>query len=89
VSNIQGTVSYVDTQAQRIDLNAAYSNGLRNTQNNSYSIYYDSRTQVLYQNRSYVPTDLERGDQVDVRVYNNNNGQLLADTITVTRNVRQ
>jgi len=89
VSDIQGTVSYVDTQAQRIDLNAAYGSGLRNTQNNNYSIYYDSRTQVLYQNRSYVPTDLERGDQVDVRVYNNGNGQLLADTITVTRNVRQ
>jgi hypothetical protein len=89
VSQIQGTVSYVDPTAQRIDLNAAYGNGLRTTQNNSTSIYYDSRTRVMYQNRSYVPTDLERGDQIDVHVYNNNNGQLLADTITVTRNVRQ
>ena len=89
VSDIQGTVSNVDTQAQRIDINVTYSNGLRNTQNNNYSVYYDSRTRVMYQNKSYVPTDLERGDQIDVHVYNNNNGQLLADTITVTRNVRQ
>ena len=89
VSDIQGTVSYVDTQAQRIDINVTYSNGLRNTQNNNSSVYYDSRTRVMYQNKSYVPTDLERGDQIDVHVYNNNNGQLLADTITVTRNVRQ
>jgi Domain of unknown function (DUF5666) len=89
VSNIQGTVNNVDSQAQRIDINVTYSNGLRNSQNNNYSIYYDSRTRVLYQNRAYVPTDLERGDQIDVRVYNNGNGQSLADTITVTRNVRQ
>jgi Domain of unknown function (DUF5666) len=89
VSNIQGTVNNVDTQAQRIDINVTYSNGLRNTQNNNYSVYYDSRTRVLYQNRAYAPTDLERGDQIDVRVYNNGNGQSLADTITVTRNVRQ
>jgi L-rhamnose mutarotase len=89
LSQVQGTVSYVDPTAQRIDINATYTNGLRNTQNNNYSIYYDSRTQVLYQNRSYLPTDLERGDQVDARVYNNGNGQYLADTITVTRNVRQ
>jgi len=89
VSNIQGTVTNVDTQAQRIDINVSYSNGLRSTQNNNYSIYYDSRTRVLYQNRAYVPNDLERGDQIDVRVYNNGNGQTLADTITVTRNVRQ
>lgn len=88
-SSIQGTVNNVDTQAQRIDVTANYSNGLRNTQNNNYSIYYDSRTRVLYQNRSYAPTDLERGDQIDVRVNDNGNGRLLADTITVTRNVRQ
>jgi uncharacterized protein DUF5666 len=89
VSNVQGTVTNVDTQAQRIDLNVSYGNGLRNSQNNNNSIYYDSRTRVLYQNRAYVPTDLERGDQIDVRVYDNGNGRLLADTISVTRNVRQ
>src|SRR6266550_2677912 len=38
LSQIQGTVSYVDPTAQRIDINATYSNGLRNTQgSNNYS----------------------------------------------------
>jgi transcriptional accessory protein Tex/SPT6 len=89
-SDIRGTVTLVDTQAQRIDLNVNYSNGngLRNSQSSS-SIYYDSNTRVLYQNKSYAPTDLERGDQIDVLAYNNGNGRYLADTVTVTRNVRQ
>jgi hypothetical protein len=87
-SDIRGTVTLVDTQAQRIDLsNASYGNGLRNSQNAS-SIYYDSNTRVLYQNKNYSPTDLERGDQIDVLAYNTN-GRYLADTVTVTRNVRQ
>lgn len=87
-SDIRGTVNFVDTQAQRIDLSVNYMNGLRSSQSSS-SIYYDSSTRVLYQNRSYAPTDLERGDQVDVLAYNNGNGRYLADTVTVTRNVRQ
>ena len=87
-SDIRGTVTLVDTQAQRIDLsNATYGNGLRNSQGAS-SIYYDSNTRVLYQNKNYSPNDLERGDQVDVLAYNTN-GRYLADTVTVTRNVRQ
>ena len=87
-TDIRGTVNLVDTQAQRIDLSVNYMNGLRSSQNAS-SIYYDSNTRVLYQNKSYAPTDLERGDQVDVLAYNNGNGRYLADTVTVTRNVRQ
>jgi predicted small secreted protein len=87
-SDIRGTVTLVDTQAQRIDLsNASYGTGLRNSQGSS-SIYYDSNTRVLYQNKNYSPTDLERGDQIDVLAYNTN-GRYLADTVTVTRNVRQ
>ena len=88
-SDIRGTVTYVDTQAQRIDLSVNYMNGLRNSQSSSSSFYYDSSTRVLYQNRNYAPTDLERGDQVEVLAYNNGNGRFLADTVTVTRNVRQ
>lgn len=86
---MQGTVNFVDTTAQRIDLSLSYINGLRNTQNSNYSIYYDARTRVMYQGRQYSPTDLERGDQVDISVLDNGNSRYLADTITVTRNVRQ
>lgn len=87
-SNVQGTVSRVDTQRQRIDMNVSYINGLRNSQS-SYSVYYDNRTRVLFQNQTHQPSDLEQGDQIEVSLYNGSNGQALADTITVTRNVRQ
>lgn len=88
--DIRGTVASVDTSNRRIDLNATYVNNLRNsTSNNTYSIYYDSNTRVLYQGRTYNPSDLERGDEVDVRLFNNGSGRSLADTITVVRNIRQ
>ncbi len=86
-SDVRGTVNYVDTQNQRIDLNVNYVNNLRNTQGSAQSIYYDNRTQVVYQGRNYNVTDLERGDEVSVRGYNSG-GRYVADTITVTRNVR-
>lgn len=91
-SDLRGTVSYVDTRAQRIDITSAYGTSLRNSQGNgsTYSIYYDSRTRVYYQNQTHSPADLERGDEIDVRLAGNNgNGQQIADTITVVRNVRQ
>ena len=90
-SDVSGTVNYVDTQSHVITLNNAYYNSnLRNSQgtSNNGTIYYDSRTQVLFNGRQFNVTDLERGDEVSIRGYNNG-GQWVADTITVTRNVRQ
>jgi hypothetical protein len=87
---VQGTVNYVDAQNQLIQLSTSYVNGLRNTQSSNYTLYYDSRTRVMYQgNSNYTPADLERGDQIDATTFNSGNGQVFADTITVTRNVRQ
>jgi hypothetical protein len=87
-SDVVATVNSVDVNAQRIDVNANYINGLRESQANQ-SIYYDANTRVVYQNNSnYKPADLERGDQITVRG-SNNNGRYLAETITVTKNVRQ
>lgn len=85
-SSVQGTVNYVDTNSQSINVNVSTVNNL-NTSANGQTIYYDSHTQVVYQGQTYRPADLERGDQVSVQGHNNN-GQYLADTITVTRNVR-
>jgi len=85
-STVQGTVNLVDTSNHRIDINANYVNGLRNTQTGQ-SIYYDNHTRVVYQGRDYSVTDLERGDEISV-TGSNNNGRYVADTITVTRNVR-
>lgn len=86
-TDITGTVNYVDTNSGLISIDASYINNLRNTQSN-YIVYFDNRTRVVYQNNSsYRPTDLERGDQVSIRGYSDGN-RFVADTITVTRNVR-
>jgi hypothetical protein len=85
---IGATVNSVDTSNQRIDVTVNYVNNLRNSQGNQ-SIYYDSRTRVVYNgNNGYNVSDLERGDQISVTGTTDNNGRFIADTITVTRNVR-
>lgn len=87
--DIRGSVSYIDTSAQRIDLTSAYVSGLNSgAGQGSYSVYFSSQTPVYYQGKTYSPTALERGDQIDVRAYNSG-GRYQADSITVTRNVRQ
>ena len=86
-SDIRGTVNSVDTGARRIDLDVSYINNLRDDRR-AQSIYWDSNTRVSYQGRDdYRPEDLERGDEIAVRG-SNNSGRYVADTITVTRNVR-
>lgn len=85
---IGATVNFVDTQNQRIDVTVNYVNNLRNSQGNQ-SIYYSNQTRVVYNGNSrYNVSDLERGDQISVTGYQDNNGRFVADTITVTRNVR-
>lgn len=85
-SDVRGTVSSVDTSAQRIILDVAYVNNLRNTQSGQ-SIYWDGNTRVEYNGQTYRPEDLERGDQISI-TGSNENGRYVADVITVTRNVR-
>jgi hypothetical protein len=85
-SDVVGTVNSVDTANQVINLDVNTVNNLRTTQNGQ-SIYYDNNTRVVYNNQSFNVTDLERGDQVSIRGANNG-GRYVAETITVTRNVR-
>ena len=87
-SSVNGTVTGVDTSAQRIDLNVSHVNNLRpNSSQSTGSVYYDNNTRVTYNGNSYNVTDLERGDEVSVSGANNN-GRYIATTINVTRNVR-
>ena len=86
-SDVRGEVTNVDTSARRIDLDVEYINNLRNTSNSQRgSIYYDDRTRVVFQGRDYRVTDLERGDEIEVRGHNDN-GRYVAETITVVRDV--
>lgn len=86
-SDVVGTVRNVDTANQRIDLDVQTVNNLRTTGPSNSSIYYTSNTRVQYGNQTYNVTDLERGDAISVRGVNDN-GRYVAETITVTRNVR-
>ena len=86
-SDVRGYVDRIDTGAQRIDLQVSHINNLRNTGGSQQgSIYYDNRTRVMYEGREYRVTDLERGDEISVRGYNNN-GRYYAETIEVLRDV--
>ncbi len=86
-SDIRGQVTGVNTSNQTISVDVGYVNNLRE-QNNGQTIYYTSNTKVVFNNREYAVKDLERGDEVSIRGANDN-GRYVAETITVTRNVRQ
>ena len=86
--DIRGTVDSVDTGSRSVYLTnvSGLSSMLSGAGgNNSTRVYYDDRTTVDYQGRSYRPENLERGDQISVRVDESNN-RLLADSMTVTYN---
>ncbi|HYH10168.1 MAG TPA: hypothetical protein VEK11_24180 [Thermoanaerobaculia bacterium] len=87
-SDVRGVVTYVNQSNQSIDLDVSYINNLRNTDSNSQrgTIYFDSRTRVVYGGREYNVNDLERGDEISVRGVNNN-GRYVAETIEVVRDV--
>jgi hypothetical protein len=86
-SDVRGTVSAIDTSARRIDLNVSYINNLRDNNNGQRgSIYYDNDTRVTYNGQSYGVTDLERGDEIEVKGVADN-GRYLAQQITVVRDV--
>lgn len=87
-SDVQGFVESIDTRNQSITLAVSHINNLRQTSgsNQRGTIFYDSRTRVMYQGREYRVEDLERGDEISVRGFNSN-GRYVAETIEVIRDV--
>jgi len=90
-NTIHGTVDYVDTASHSIVLydTSGYGTMLSGSgypaNGGNVRVYYDNRTGVSWQGRSYRPQDLERGDQVDVTVHQSGN-QLIAESANVTYN---
>jgi len=77
---VAGTVRYVDTQRQMIQLT---------TQNGQTgNIYFDNRTQVVYQQQNYSVTALEQGDEVQMQLQQDQQGNYYASYIMVTRSVQ-
>lgn len=83
---IRGTVESVDRNNQSVYLTnvSGYTSMLSNGGGGSaVRVYFDNDTRVDYQGKSYRPEDLERGDEVVVRVDESGN-RLMANTMTVT-----
>jgi uncharacterized protein DUF5666 len=91
-SEIRGTVDSVDLNSRSIYLTnvSNYSSNLYPSSggnSGNVRVYYDDRTTVSYNGTNYRPTDLERGDQVSIRV-NQSSNQLLAESMNVLYNAR-
>lgn len=87
---IRGTVDRVDTSNNALYLInvSSYSSNLANGgSGSSVRVFYDNQTVVTFGGQNYRPEDLERGDEVTVRVGEGTNNTLIADTVTVTRDV--
>lgn len=88
-TEIRGTVDSVDLNSSSIYLiNVSNYNGsMLSNSGNTVRVYFDNRTPVDYQGRSYTPADLERGDQVAVRV-DQSGSRLHANSMSVLSDVR-
>lgn len=87
-NEVRGTVDYVDLNNGSIVLTNVngYDPMLSSSgSGNSVRVYYDNQTAVQYQGQTYRPQDLDRGDEVAVRVSQSGN-RLIADSMTVTYN---
>src|SRR5688572_3428094 len=84
-NEIRGTVDFVDTRDRSITLTNVtnYNNNLNNGGSGStVRVFYDDRTPVEFQGRTYNVADLERGDQIQVNLSQSNN-QLFANSVQV------
>ena len=74
---LAGTVRSVDTRNSQISVDQ--SNG------QSVAVGYDQNTKVVYQNKLYAITNLEAGDQINVRIQTTQNNGYYTDSIAVTQ----
>ena len=74
-NSVYGEVRSVDARRGRIQV--------REQHGRNQTVRFDNRTQVVYQNRRYPVSSLERGDQVQMRVQYDRNNTAWADRIEV------
>lgn len=78
-SSYTGTVRYVDTTRRTIELDRGYGSNVM--------VDYDPNTTVMFNGRSYLPGDLEVGDQVTIYTRDIGGGHTVAQNIDVTRSM--
>ncbi len=74
-NEIVGEVINVDSRARQIEIRA--------DSGRSSMLRYDNNTQVLYRQRTYAVSNLERGDYVAARIQQERDGRNYTNTITV------
>jgi len=88
--DVRGTVERVDTRSRLIVLNDEGGDSRYNLRNGGYGgevvLYYDDRTTVTHQGRTYQPEDLERGDRIAADV-GQSGDRLVAQEIQVLSDV--
>ena len=80
-SSVYGEVRSVDTRRGRIQVREQYGR--------DQTVRFDNRTRVVYRNREYPVSSLERGDQVQMRVEYDRNNNAWADHIEVRSSARR
>ncbi|HEX2061064.1 MAG TPA: hypothetical protein VHK90_10010 [Thermoanaerobaculia bacterium] len=76
---LRGTVRFVDLDRRTIELDRGFGSNVL--------VEYDASVPVLYNNRTYRVADLERGDEIEIRVRDLGGNRFLAQDITVTRSI--
>lgn len=77
---LRGTVRFVDPTRRTIEIDRTGSGGVT-------VVEYDTNTPVTFNNRTYRVQDLERGDEIEVRVRDLGNGRFLAENVYVVRSM--
>ena len=86
INNVRGTVERVNTTEQYIVVDAeSTTSNLRNG-DDELVLYYDDRTTVEHQGRTYRPADLEAGDRIMADV-DSNGSRLMVEEIQVLYDV--
>ena len=79
-SDVIGEVEHVDSRSREIEV--------RTDTGRTSVVRYDDRTQVVYRQRNYSVSNLERGDYIAARVQQDRDGRSYTDTITVKESVQ-
>ena len=79
-NEVVGEVQNIDTRSRQIEI--------RTDAGRTSSIRYDNKTQVIYQQRNYEVSNLERGDYVAARIQQDRDGRNYTDTVTVRESVQ-
>lgn len=87
VDNVRGTIERVNTTERYIVVDPEeVASNLRNGNDDEVVLYYDDRTTVEHQGKTYKPADLEAGDRILADV-DSSGSRLLAEEIQVLYDV--